>query len=86
MAEVALLRVRIPYWVAEWEHRYSMNPMLASIEQWPRPLSPVQWAKTSSELLAQISKIEKAFVQGQSFMDYFNSTLGEPVSSQAQRG
>ncbi|MBU1330748.1 MAG: hypothetical protein KJ884_07560 [Gammaproteobacteria bacterium] len=67
---------RFPYWVAEWDHRYSMKPMPASIEQWSQPLPPTQWAKPSSALLEQTAQIEKAFAQGQSFMDYFNSTLG----------
>jgi hypothetical protein len=72
---------RFPYWVAEWDHSYSMKPMPASIEQWSQPLPPAQWAKPSSELLAQTAEIEKAFAKGQSFMDYFNSTLGEPANS-----
>ncbi|TCD23140.1 hypothetical protein E0D86_08660 [Pseudomonas sp. IC_126] len=71
---------RFPYWVAEWDHRYSMKPMPASIEQWSQPLPPAQWAKPSSALLAQTAEIEKAFAKGQSFMDYFNSTLGEAAS------
>jgi hypothetical protein len=68
---------RFPYWVAEWDHRHSMKPMPDSIEQWSQPLPPAQWAKPSSELLAQTAEIEKAFSKGLSFMDYFNSTLGE---------
>lgn len=76
---------RFPYWVAEWDHRYSMKAMPASIEQWSQPLPPAQWAKPSSALLAQTAQIEKALATGQSFMDYFNSTLGDPVSPQGER-
>ena len=75
---------RFPYWVAEWDHSYSMKAMPASIVQWSQPLPPAQWAKPSSALLAQTAEIEKAFAKGQSFMDYFNSTLGEPASAQAE--
>ena len=71
---------RFPYWVAEWDHRYSMKPMPASIQQWSQPLPLEQWAKPSSALLAKTADIEKAFAKGQSFMDYFNSTLGEAAS------
>ena len=76
---------RFPYWVAEWDHRYSMKPMPASIEQWSQSLPPAQWAKPSSALLAQTAQIEKAFAKGQSFMDYFNSRLGETPSKQSER-
>ncbi len=71
---------RFPYWVAEWDHRYSMKPMPASIEQWSQPLPPEQWAKPSSALLAKTAEIEKAFAKGQSFMGYFNSNLAEAAS------
>lgn len=71
---------RFPYWVAEWDHRYSMNPMPASIQQWSQPLPLEQWAKPSSALLAKTAEIEKAFAKGQSFMDHFNSTLGKAAN------
>ncbi|WP_256681166.1 DUF6708 domain-containing protein [Pseudomonas sp. IC_126] len=75
---------RFPYWVAEWDHRYSMKPMPASIEQWSQPLPPAQWAKPSSALLAQTAEIEKAFARGQSFMDYCKTTLDEPTRAQPE--
>jgi hypothetical protein len=71
---------RFPYWVAEWDHRYSMKPMPASIQQWSQPLPLEQWAKPSSALLAKTAEIEKAFAKGQSFMDHFNSTLGKAAN------
>jgi hypothetical protein len=70
---------RFPYWVAEWDHGYSMKAMPASIEQWSQPLPPEQWAKSSAALTEQTVLIEKAFVKGQSFMDYFESQLDEPA-------
>ncbi len=74
-----------PYWVAEWDHRYSMKAMPASIEQWSQPMPPEQWAKPSNALLAKTAEIEPALAQGQSFLDYFNSTLSEPEGTQSER-
>ena len=70
---------RFPYWVAEWDHGYSMKAMPASIEQWSQPLPPEQWVKPSAALTEQTAHIEKAYAKGQSFMDYFESQLDEPA-------
>lgn len=69
---------RFPYWVAEWDHRYSMKAMPDSITAWSQPLPTEQWAKPSAELLAQSAAIEKAFANGQSFQDYFNQANKQP--------
>ncbi|EJM77821.1 hypothetical protein PMI33_05837 [Pseudomonas sp. GM67] len=65
---------RFPYWVAEWDHGYSMKALPDSIADWSKPLPPEQWATPSAELVAQSARIEKAFAQGQSFMEYFNAS------------
>jgi hypothetical protein len=49
---------RFPYWVAEWDHGYSMKAMPASIEQWSQPLPPEQWAKPSAALTEQTARIK----------------------------
>ncbi|MCJ8170469.1 DUF6708 domain-containing protein [Atopomonas sediminilitoris] len=69
---------RFPYWVAEWDHRYSMKAMPDSITAWSQPLPAEQWAKPSAELLVQSAAIEKAFANGQSFQDYFNQANKQP--------
>ena len=65
---------RFPYWVAEWDHGYSMKALPDSIADWSKPLPPEQWATPSAELVVQSARIEKAFAQGQSFMEYFNAS------------
>jgi len=75
---------RFPYWVAEWDHRYSMKALPDSINQWSQPLPPEQWAQPSAALQEQSAKIEKAFAEGQSFMSYFDVNqvlLEEPQDS-----
>ncbi|SEL82572.1 hypothetical protein SAMN05216214_1277 [Atopomonas hussainii] len=69
---------RFPYWVAEWDHRYSMKAMPDSITAWSQTLPAEQWAKPSAELLAQSAAIEKAFANGQSFPDYFSQANKQP--------
>jgi hypothetical protein len=68
---------RFPYWVAEWDHRYSMKSLPNSIAEWSKSLPPEQWAKPSQALKEQSAKIETAFAQGQDFMTYFKANLNE---------
>ncbi len=79
---------RFPYWVAEWDHRFSMKSLPESIADWSKPLPSEQWAKPSAALKKQSMKIEKAFAQGQDFMTYFKTNLSKneekaPVDSSA---
>ena len=66
---------RFPYWVAQWDHRFSMKSLPESIAEWSRPLPTDQWAKPSAALVDQTVKIEKAFAEGQDFMTYFKSDI-----------
>jgi hypothetical protein len=68
---------RFPYWVAEWDHRFSMKSLPDSIAEWSKSLPTEQWAKPSQALKEQSAKIEKAFAQGQDFMTYFKANLNE---------
>jgi hypothetical protein len=68
---------RIPYWIAEWDHRYSMKSMPECIAEWSKPLTPEQWAKPSEELLKQSAEIEKAFAEGVDFLSYFKTRKAE---------
>ncbi|APC14775.1 hypothetical protein BLL42_03175 [Pseudomonas frederiksbergensis] len=68
---------RFPYWVAEWDHGYSMKALPDSIADWSKPLPPELWAKPSAALKEQSAKIEKAFAQGQDFMTYFKANFSE---------
>ncbi|WP_366394749.1 DUF6708 domain-containing protein [Pseudomonas chlororaphis] len=70
---------RIPYWIAEWDHRYSMKALPDSIDEWSKPLPPEQWAQPSAALKEQTAKIEKAFANGQDFMSYFKADLTIPT-------
>ncbi|WP_392887373.1 DUF6708 domain-containing protein [Pseudomonas migulae] len=65
---------RFPYWVAEWDHGYSMKSLPNSIADWSKPLPPEQWVQPSTELILQSAKIEKAFAQGENFMTYFDAS------------
>jgi hypothetical protein len=73
---------RIPYWIAEWDHRYSMKALPNSIDEWSKPLPPEQWAQPSVALKEQSAKIEKAFANGQDFMSYFKADLDLPVQKE----
>ena len=66
---------RFPYWVAEWDHRFSMKSLPESVAEWSRPLPLEKWAKPSAALVDQTVKIEKAFAEGQDFMTYFKSDI-----------
>ncbi|MHC8336665.1 hypothetical protein [Pseudomonas sp. HLT2-19-2] len=68
---------RFPYWVAEWDHRFSMKSLPDSIAEWSKSLPTEQWAKPSQALKEQSAKIEKVFAQGQDFMTYFKANLNE---------
>ena len=68
---------RFPYWVAEWDHRFSMKSLPDSIAEWSKPLPPDQCGKPSPALKEQSAKIERAFAQGQDFMTYFKANLNE---------
>jgi hypothetical protein len=74
---------RFPYWVAEWDHRFSMKSLPASIAEWSKPLPSEQWAKPSAALKEQTMKIEKAFTQGQDFMAYFKANLNETKAEES---
>ncbi len=68
---------RVPYWIAQWDQRYSMKSMPDSIADWSKPLPPEQWAVPSPALKEQSADIEKAFAQGKDFMTYFKVELSE---------
>jgi hypothetical protein len=48
-----------------------MKALPDSTADWSKPLPPEQWAKPSAALKEQSIEIEKAFAQGQSFIEYF---------------
>ncbi|WP_371227521.1 DUF6708 domain-containing protein [Pseudomonas sp. QE6] len=77
---------KFPYWVAEWDHRYSMKSMPASVEEWSRPLPAAQWAKPSAELLKQNAALAKSYAQGKSFTDHFNAEFDKPKTAEAPFG
>ncbi|QEI09555.1 hypothetical protein FXN63_24900 [Pigmentiphaga aceris] len=66
---------RFPYWVAEWDHGYSMKAMPDSIAAWSQAIPPEEWAKPSAELKEESVKIEAAFAEGINFAKYFESKL-----------
>lgn len=74
---------RFPYWVAEWDHRFSMKSLPDYIAEWSKPLPSEQWAKPSPALKEQSAKIEKAFAQGQDFMTYFKANLNESKAEES---
>jgi len=77
---------KFPYWVAEWDHRYSMKSMPASVEEWSRPLPPAQWAKPSAALLKQNAALEKSYAQGRNFMDHFAAEFDKAKTAEAPSG
>ncbi|KEA64656.1 hypothetical protein ADIMK_1109 [Marinobacterium lacunae] len=52
---------KFPYWVAEWDQKYSMKPMPASIDEWSAPLPEEQWTKPSPELLKEKAALERFY-------------------------
>ncbi len=66
---------KIPYWIAERDHKYSMKAMPESITEWSTPLPAEHWSKPSLELKEQSLKIQKAFSNGQDFMSYFKANV-----------
>ncbi|KEA64658.1 hypothetical protein ADIMK_1111 [Marinobacterium lacunae] len=52
---------KFPYWVAEWDQKYSMKPMPASIDEWSAPLPEEQWTKPSPELLKEKAELEQFY-------------------------
>ncbi|KEA64659.1 hypothetical protein ADIMK_1112 [Marinobacterium lacunae] len=52
---------KFPYWVAEWDQKYSMKPMPASIDAWSAPLPEEQWTKPSPELLKEKAELEQFY-------------------------
>ncbi|WP_318652985.1 hypothetical protein [Pseudomonas sp. PDM02] len=74
---------RFPYWVAEWDHRFSMKSLPESIAEWSNPLPSEQWVKPSSALNEQSAKIERAFAQGQDFMTYFKANLSKTEAKES---
>ena len=73
---------RLPYWIAEWDHRYSMKGFPESVERWSEELPPEQWAQPSAALKEQSAKIEKAFARDQDFMSYFKIDLERSSTEQ----
>lgn len=52
---------KFPYWVAEWDQKYSMKPMPASIDAWSAPLPEAQWIQPSPELLEEKAALEQFY-------------------------
>lgn len=77
---------KFPYWVAEWDHRYSMKSMPASVEEWSRPLPAAQWAKPSAELLKQNAALAKSYAQGKNFTDHFNTEFNQAKTAETPFG
>ena len=66
---------KIPYWIAEWDHQYSMKAMPESITEWSKALPVEHWSKPSTELQEESLKIQKAFSNGEDFMSYFKANI-----------
>ncbi|WP_080636217.1 DUF6708 domain-containing protein [Pseudomonas sp. ATCC 13867] len=77
---------KFPYWVAEWDHRYSMKSMPTSVEEWSRPLPAAQWAKPSAELLKQNAALAKSYAQGKNFTDHFNTEFNQAKTAETPFG
>ena len=62
---------KFPYYVAEWDQKFSMKEMPANIEAWSSALPEDEWAKPSEELIEQTQKMEAHLARGGLFYDFF---------------
>jgi hypothetical protein len=66
---------KVPYLIAEWDHKYSMKPMPECIINWSEPLPKTQWTPPSEALVEQSRKMKTAFTHGQDFISYFKASF-----------
>lgn len=69
---------KFPYYVAEWDLRFSMKDMPINIEAWSSALPEDEWAKPSEELIEQTQKMEAHLARGGLFYDFFATNTQYP--------
>ncbi|WP_439886664.1 DUF6708 domain-containing protein [Pseudomonas sp. MBLB4123] len=71
----------LPCHVGEWFSRLPKAGFPKEVREWSKSLPPEQWAKPSTELLAQSADIQAAYARGQDFMQYFNATFSDAATN-----
>ncbi|WP_299004809.1 DUF6708 domain-containing protein [uncultured Shewanella sp.] len=66
---------KFPYWVAEWDHKYSMKAMPSTIDDWSKPLPESEWAKPSALSVKHTKALTQYLSEGGEFMDYCKERL-----------
>lgn len=66
---------KFPYWVAEWDHKQTMQSMPNTINDWSKPLPESEWAKPSALSVKHTKALTQYLNEGGEFMDYCKDKL-----------
>ncbi|WP_299004815.1 DUF6708 domain-containing protein [uncultured Shewanella sp.] len=77
---------KFPYWVAEWDHKYSMKAMPSTIDDWSKPLPESEWAKPSALSVKHTKALTQYLSEGGEFMDYCKERLQPDLHAAMRAG
>ncbi|KLV05594.1 hypothetical protein ABT56_11325 [Photobacterium aquae] len=67
---------KLPYWVSQWDQKFTMASYPPSIEAWSQPLPPEQWAQPSAELESQKAALKEHMAAGGTLATFYQANAG----------